>query len=150
MSGSFLPPLKTEEIAKLIPHHGNMCLLSEVRTYDQHHIFCLANSHRLLDNPLRENGLLRSVCGIEYAAQAMAIHGRLSTTQGLMQARGGRLASVRTAQFYVVRLDDIQEDLEIHATLLLGDDSNMIYEFNVAASGVTLLRGKATVILITN
>ena len=59
------------EIAKLIPHHGDMCLLAGVQHYDTQSIRCTATSHRLPTHPLRENGMLHAACGIEYAAQAM-------------------------------------------------------------------------------
>ena len=39
-------------------------------------IRCVARGHRDADNPLRAGGELPALCGIEYAAQAMAAHGR--------------------------------------------------------------------------
>ena len=40
-------------------------------------ISCVSRSHRAADNPLRAGGRLGIACGIEYAAQAMAVHGAL-------------------------------------------------------------------------
>lgn len=131
----------------LIPHHGNMCLLSEVLHYDVNSIHCRTNTHHLPHNPLREHGMLRTVCGIEYAAQAMAVHGALSATQRCSHPRGGRLASVRSAELFASRLDDIHDDLHIYATQLMGDEHSMIYEFNITVKTKFLLKGKATVVL---
>jgi predicted hotdog family 3-hydroxylacyl-ACP dehydratase len=140
--------LNAAQIAQLIPHHGSMCLLAGVMQYGPQSITCTAVSHRLLTNPLRENGLLHAVCGVEYAAQAMAIHGTLLAGQSDQPPRGGRLAAVRSLELHVTRLDDIEADLEINAMQIMGDDSSMVYEFTVDAAGRNLLKGKATVILM--
>lgn len=141
--------LDAAQIAKLIPHHGDMCLLGSVQQYDAQSIRCSASSHRVLTNPLREQGMLHAVCGVEYAAQAMAVHGALLSGQSDKPPRGGRLASVRAVEFSVARLDDVGADLEICATQLMGDESSMVYEFTVTAATRTLLKGKATVVLVS-
>jgi len=64
-------------IESRIPHHGPMCLLDEVIGWDAERITCTSSSHRSADNPLRARGRLGIACGIEYAAQAMAVHGAL-------------------------------------------------------------------------
>ncbi|HUU72054.1 MAG TPA: hydroxymyristoyl-ACP dehydratase [Burkholderiales bacterium] len=64
-------------IRDLIPHAGAMCLLERVIEYDDASICCEARSHLDVDNPLRHNGRLSTLCGIEYAGQAMALHGAL-------------------------------------------------------------------------
>lgn len=64
-------------IAAHIPHQGDMCLLDRVVKWDEQRIQCQAGSHRLGDNPLRSRDRLSAACGIEYAAQAMAVHGAL-------------------------------------------------------------------------
>jgi predicted hotdog family 3-hydroxylacyl-ACP dehydratase len=140
--------LDAAQIAQLIPHHGNMCLLASVNTFDAHHIHCSVISHRFSSNPLRENNILHAVCGVEYAAQAMAVHGALSSQQNTSQPRGGRLASVRSVDIFAARLDDILENLEVHATLLMKNENSMMYEFTVSAPSKILLQGKATVILM--
>lgn len=140
--------LDAAQIAQLIPHHGDMSLLASVNTFDAQSIHCSATSHRFPNNPLRENDMLDAVCGIEYAAQAMAVHGALSSQKNASQPRGGRLASVRSVDIFVARLDTIQEDLDVHATLLMNDENSMMYEFTVSTPSQILLQGKATVILI--
>jgi predicted hotdog family 3-hydroxylacyl-ACP dehydratase len=141
--------LNATDIARLIPHHGSMCLLAEVQSFDAEQIKCKAVSHRLPSNPLRENGVLHAVCGVEYAAQAMAVHGALLAKQDAdCPPRGGRLASVRSVELSVSRLDDIDNDLDIQATHVMGDSNSMVYEFSVNAGERNLLKGKATVILM--
>ncbi|MFA7291747.1 MAG: hotdog family protein [Rhodocyclaceae bacterium] len=133
-------------IAARIPHQGSMCLLDAVLDWSPETIRCRAVSHRALDNPLRAEGRLGVACGIEYAAQAMAVHGALIAGNGT-RPRQGYLASVRSVELFVSRLDDITEDLELFAERLSGDDNNVLYQFTVRADGRDLLRGRAAVIL---
>ena len=148
MTPANLGLLDAAQIAQLIPHHGEMSLLASVNTFDVHHIHCSAASHRFPSNPLRENNMLHAVCGVEYAAQAMAVHGALSSQQNASQPRGGRLASVRSVDIFVTRLDTIEENLDVSATLLMNDENSMMYEFTVSIPSQILLQGKATVILM--
>lgn len=140
--------LDATQIARLIPHHGNMCLLSNVDSFDTQNIQCSASSHRSLDNPLRENMILHAVCGVEYAAQAMAVHGSLLSRKKSSQPRGGRLASVRSVDIFVTRLDTVEENLDVRATILMNDENSMMYEFTLSTPSLILLQGKATVILM--
>jgi predicted hotdog family 3-hydroxylacyl-ACP dehydratase len=71
-------PIDVERIRELVPHAGKMCLLERVVDCDTASIRCETRSHLDRANPLRRNGHLSSVCAIEYAAQAMALHGALT------------------------------------------------------------------------
>ena len=124
-----------------------MCLLDQVETWDQQHIQCRAHSHRAADNPLRAYGRLGAACGIEYAAQAMAVHGALLAPPGSTRARVGYLVSVRGAQLHVSQLDDIAADLQVKATCITRSENNILYQFSVSAAGDLLLEGRATVVL---
>jgi len=136
-------------IARHIPHQGAMCLLDHVERWDDKQVRCRASSHRAPDNPLRAHGRLGAACGIEYAAQAMAVHGALTTQDApdTGRARVGYLVSVRGARLLAARLDDIDGDLEIVATSAMRAGDNVMYEFEVSAGGRTLLAGRAAVIL---
>lgn len=136
-------------IAARIPHQGSMCLLDAVVEWSPERIRCTASSHRLPDNPLRNpdlGGHLGAACGIEYAAQAMAVHGALlADSQGA--PRQGFLASARSVELQVDRLDDVAGDLDIIAERLSGDGNNVLYGFSVSGAGRLLLSGRAAVIL---
>ena len=135
-------------IAARIPHQGSMCLLERVLEWDDDRIRCSANSHRNADNPLRAHGRLSAVCGIEYAAQAMAVHGTLSAGGiDAVSPRAGMLASVRGVNLHVPRLDDIAADLVVDTTRVSGDRNAIAYEFSVRAAERILISGRATVIL---
>ena len=134
-------------IAARIPHQGSMCLLDAVLAWDSGQIHCRASSHRQPDNPLRAAARLGVACGIEYAAQAMAVHGALLAPAGA-PPRPGYLASVRSVQLAVDRLDDLAQDLDIVAERLSGDENNILYHFRVEHAGNLLLSGRAAVMLV--
>lgn len=134
-------------IASHIPHQGSMCLLESVQTWDQEKIVCHANSHRALDNPLRAHGQLGIACGIEYAAQAMAVHGALLAPANSTRPKVGYLVSVRGVTMAVTRLDDINTNLVISASCMMANENNMLYQFTVTANHQLLLEGRAAVVL---
>lgn len=130
----------------MIPHVGAMRLLDGVLSWDPSHIRCLARSHRDPGNPLRMGEQLSALCGIEYAAQAMAIHGKLAGNIA-SKPRLGYLASVREVMCYKSRLDDLEGDLIVAAEKLMGEERHVIYDFEVGVGDVEVLRGRAAVVL---
>jgi predicted hotdog family 3-hydroxylacyl-ACP dehydratase len=153
-------------IEQHIPHHGRMCLLDEVMEWDAQHIRCRSGTHHLPDHPLRSQGRLGVACGIEYAAQAMAVHGALAggaladgsgggalagpaaAGAGKGRSEVGFLAALREVRLHVLRLDDIEGDLICEALLVAGDHGSALYEFALRseAQPQRLLSGRATVV----
>ena len=131
------------QIRALIPHAGAMCLLDHVLTWGPDAIVCQAVNSNSHDNPLRRRGRLGAACGIEYAAQAMALHGALNAAGG--PQRAGMLASVRDAYCHAATLDE--GTLTIEARLLLSEGLRVIYEFTVSGAEKMLLEGRAAVVL---
>lgn len=152
---SFPPQaLGHEDILRRIPHQGSMCLLDSVSAWDQQQIFCESASHLSASNPLRAHGRLGAACGIEYAAQAMAIHGALVAQSPLPAGgepagspRGGYLVSVRGVTLHVEWLDDLKTALAIHASRVMGDENTIVYEFTIHAGPLPVLSGRAVVML---
>jgi predicted hotdog family 3-hydroxylacyl-ACP dehydratase len=128
-----------------------MCLLESVLAWDMNSISCSSLSHCLPNNPLRAASGLASANGIEYAAQAMALHAAL--VSGAAPLKGSReqpphgvLASVRAVQLHVARLDVYAGALTVRAVLLSGDPSTAIYEFSIASGALMLVQGRASVL----
>lgn len=139
-------PLDHAWIAAHIPHSGAMCLLDEVVQWNDETIRCTATSHCDPHNPLRMNGRLAAICGVEYAAQAMAVHGAvLGAASG--RPRTGFLASLRNAETHVERLDTLDAPLVVVAERISGDVNNILYRFAVRCGQQTLVEGRAAVIL---
>jgi predicted hotdog family 3-hydroxylacyl-ACP dehydratase len=136
-------------IAGRVPHSGSMCLLERLDGWDAEVIRCSTTTHRLVDNPLRTAGGLLAPNAIEYAAQAMALHGGLLAVEGSTPS-AGFLASARNVRLAVARLDDIEGALHVQARRLSGDERQILYEFAVDADdGRTLAEGRAVVVLNT-
>ena len=142
-------PLDRIWIASRSPHQHRMCLLDGVVQWNEARVVCRATSHRDFDNPLRAHGRLGVACGIEYAAQAMAVHGALLAVESATP-RMGYLTSVREVALYASRLDDVVADLEIEALRHFGDGNNVLYRFTVRADHRELLCGRAAVVLDTD
>jgi predicted hotdog family 3-hydroxylacyl-ACP dehydratase len=137
------------DIASLIPHQGAMSLLDEVVSWDDLHIRCSASSHRNPANPLRGPTGLLSVCGIEYAAQAVAVHGGLLQRKSVdFQApSSGYLANAKDVVWEVDRLDDIASDLLVEAEQMISEGGRSIYAFNLSSDGRLLMQGRVAVVL---
>ena len=134
-------------IAARVPHSGSMCLLHRLRGWSAEHIDCSATSHRDPANPLRTQGVLLAANAIEYAAQAMALHGSLNAEPGA-KPTPGFLASVRSVKLHVPRLDDVASELHIVATKQAGDTRQALYAFTLHdEDGALLVDGRATVVL---
>lgn len=133
-------------IAKAIPHTGNMCLLDGVLECDAQHIRCISSSHRDTDNPMRSGDHLSALSGIEYAAQAMAVHGAWDAKFD-KKPRAGYLAAIRDVVCDTMRLDTLSDDLIIDAEKLMGDEARVIYQFSIHAGTAKIMSGRATVVL---
>src|SRR6185503_5543685 len=104
--------------------------------------------HRDTGNPLRVDGRLPAVCGVEYAAQAMAVHGGLAgATSG--KPRAGYLASLRDVACGRDRLDDLDGDLIVEAEQEAADGPRVIYSFLLRVGSLEVLSGRAAVVLDT-
>ena len=141
------PMLTHEEISSCIPHAGDMVLLDHIASWDDTTIYAVATSHRNADNPLRNDKNLGIAAGIEYAAQAIAVHGYWLARQSAGKVRTGRIVSVRDISCTVQQLDNIVEDLKIQATQLLLDDAAMNYVFAIHAGSSLLMQGRVTISL---
>jgi predicted hotdog family 3-hydroxylacyl-ACP dehydratase len=144
-----MPPLARPELERLLPHRGAMCLLDSVQGWDDAQVACRATSHRARGNPLRVNGRLPALVAIEYAAQAMAVHGGLRKPSG-RDPIPGYLVAVRGVALHAATLDDIAADLEVSATCLAADATGLLYSFAVTAAGRLVAEGRATVVLFTH
>lgn len=134
-------------IAARIPHQGRMCLLDGLLGWDARQIHCRASSHQAADNPLRTASGLLAPAAIEYAAQAMALHGALLGA-GAEPQQPGYLASVRAVQLPVPLLHTLDGPLQVRAQRLAGDARQILYQFEITdARGQPVAQGRATVVL---
>lgn len=142
--------IKHNELCSLIPHSFDMCLLDRVEFWDKDKIICHSNSHLLATNPLRREDSLSSVHLLEYAAQAMAVHGSLHNRERGLQMTEGYLAALRDVNINLCELNKIQTELRIEANNILSQGGNMIYAFTVSSAETEMVSGRATVISISH
>src|SRR5690242_3035185 len=135
-----------DDIRRLIPHASTMCLLERVLAWTDTTITCGSSSHGNPDNPLRHDGRVSAVCGIEYGLQAMAIHGAL---------RGG----ARQPVGYLVRLGDVRCDVDwldqlgttliVRAEIVQSLPNGYSYGFAIGGDAAApAIAGRATIALV--
>jgi predicted hotdog family 3-hydroxylacyl-ACP dehydratase len=123
-----------------------MCLLDGVTEWSDTHLICRTGTHRAALNPLRRGDQLETICGLEYAAQAMAIHIAIVLGTDIPPLEG-YLVAVRDLVLQRSRLDDISADLTILVRRVVGEDTTFIYTFGVCEDRRVLLNGRATIFL---
>lgn len=144
--------LSKTEIAARIPHSGPMCLLDCVVSWNNETILCEATNHRDADHPLARDGMLDTMAAIEYAAQAMAVHGALiaensASTVNDNSPKMGYLASVRDVACAIPFLHELTAPLRIEATRIAGEETRVLYEFSVTSGEQMCAQGRAAVVL---
>lgn len=135
------------EILELIPHAGAMCLLDQVVAWDAGSIHCRSSSHHDDNHPLRHDGRLAAVHLIEYAAQAVAVHGGLLARDHNESAlTDGRLAGLRNIEFGRDDIQSITSAIEIHAHRELVSAAGLIYRVTVENGECLLASGQLTIV----
>jgi predicted hotdog family 3-hydroxylacyl-ACP dehydratase len=138
------------DVAGLLPHTGRMLMIDRVHRWDDAAIVCESARHLDPANPLRRAGGLPAVCGLEFGAQAMAIHGRLvasgsAAPQGA--ARFGMIIAANELRWKHDLLDAAGPLLTIRAWRLFGSDNQIVYGFALDGREPDLVCGRASVVL---
>lgn len=136
--------LNKTDIRRLLPHDGAMCLLDAVEAWSPAAIRCVSLSHQDKMNPLRRDGRLEGVCGLEYAAQAMAVHIGLTVPNADSIPKVGYIGAVRDCVLHVAFLDRLPGILEINANQVYRQNSCVIYDFSLWMEKRLLLQGRAS------
>ena len=132
-------------IEQRIPHKGSMCLLERVCDWGPETLTCETTTHQDPANPLRAEGRLGMSALIEYAAQAMAVHGALLAAADAVPA-AGYLTSVRQVRWYRDRCDDLAAPLRITVSRQSGNATHVIYDFSIHC-GELLATGRISAVL---
>ena len=142
-----LYPGQKPDLQTLLPHAGKMCLLGDIIKADETTLSATAISHLEKDNPLEIDGTIAMINGIEYAAQAMAVHGSLlaqyAHSDNMIQT--GYLASVRNIQIKKPLFP--ATILFIEVELLMSNTHGFTYQFQINSEQEELISGKITIIL---
>ena len=130
------------DIAKLLPHAGDSILIERVVNWDDERIQVATTLHRSVDNPLRRHGRLAAVHLVEFAAQAMALHGGLREQAAGHAPRAALLVSVRDLVLRCEHLEKLDDELEIEAHALLVSPQGWQYGFTVRHAGGEIASGR--------
>ncbi len=131
-------------ILQHIAHQGRMCLLDEVRSWNTSQVECSARTQGAADHPLRLQGRLGAGCALEYAAQAMAVHGALLRQSGSAGRKFGLLTSARELDLFVARLDDLQGEILVQARAIQTGSDSALYAFSLRHADRLLAQGRAS------
>jgi predicted hotdog family 3-hydroxylacyl-ACP dehydratase len=139
------------DLAQLLPHSGRMVMIDRVSHWDPDSIVCTSTRHLDPTNPLRGRRGLAAVCGLEFGAQAMAIHGSLVAARSAVHSAGaprfGMIIAANQLAWSSPLLDDAGDQLTIRAWRLFGSDNQIVYGFALDGRVAGLVTGRASVIL---
>ncbi len=140
------PLSSRDEVARLVPHAGRMCLWQRVTGWDGQSIRLQADDHGDVDHPLRHRDRLHAVHLAEYGAQAMAVHGGLRAQLAGGVAKPGLLVALRGVVLHRDRVDDLHGPLDGEATVLVESEAGWQYAFVIRHADTVLAEGRAAVI----
>lgn len=145
--------VEKSELAALLPHANGMVLLDTVRAWDGESIECLALSHVSADNPLAIDGRVSVYAGVEYAAQAMALHNALLASQRASSEkaehpRQGVVAVVSKLKSSIGFLSDCADQLQIKVALVESAGDSSMYDFELLQNETLCLSGRLLVLLV--
>lgn len=129
----------------LIPHAEAMALIDAVVDWNETAIHAIGVRHVPDSHPLRSHVGLHAVHLAEYGAQALAVHAALL---GEVEARAGRLVSLRDVNLAVEYVDLSKGHLDVYAERIYVDDRGVQYRFRVDQQGQTLASGRVAVMYV--
>ena len=136
-----------KKLAALLPHGEAMSLLASVQECSANGIRCLASSHLECDNPLRlPDGSLPVWLGVEYAAQAMALHSRLQMSEAGGRPQEGFVAVGSKVKASVACLDELGGPLCVRADVVDATADSSLYVFVISVAECELLSGRLLVV----
>ncbi|MFC7292571.1 hypothetical protein [Hirschia litorea] len=125
-------------ISQVLPHAGDMVLIDEIVSLSADKIECRTQSHRLKNNPLSMAKGLPITAGLEYGAQAVALHGLLNSTPTETHKQSpkldARIIAVKSASWTHDWLDQLDQPLTICATRLTHLDTLAQYHVELTTS----------------
>ena len=145
------PRLDHAGIEALIPHRGPMCLLDRMTSWDATRIECVASTTATARHPLRSASGLLASAAIEYAAQAMAVHGALCAAAAGDRAAPGfwpaRATSASPAGASTTCRTPIATSSSSSPSARPADAARILYAFVLRHDGRELASGRVAVVL---
>lgn len=138
----------TGKADSLLPHQAPMVLIHSPLGYNQEQLQCTCLLENAGHHPLAIDGVLSVYAGVEYAAQAMAAHARLTAHADAASApRKGFVAVASKLNAEVANLNSLGESIVVSVCLLASNKDSSMYSFNIHASQQLLLSGQLMAVL---
>ena len=145
-----------EEISIYLPHKGTMMLIDKIESFTENEIIAKSINHLDINHPLLKENRLGLAIGIEYAAQASAIHSRINAEVNIQNIDKhlpnvqtslapiipGKLVSVREINCFSKYLNIPKTSLIISAKQEQVSAQALIYSFLVANENQKLISGR--------
>ena len=143
-------PINKTDLEKMIPTKGSMCLVDEVVYWNDKTIHAKTSAHLNPHNPLRIQGKLYTVTGIEYAAQTTAVHHALADYKENYgeQAQRGFLASIHQVSWQQEFVSDEIPVLDIYCDRLMQDNNGLMYAFSIKDPQAQILLSGRLLVMI--
>lgn len=132
-----------------LPHALDMRLIEEIVSWDKSNIYCQSRLTTAFAHPLQlDDGSFPVICLLEYAAQALALHGLLCTSSN----KGIQSASIISCKRLAIASSSITNcDLTIDVSATLRAQSSGAASYRVSVTqgddNTSLLRGDLMVLL---
>ena len=137
--------LDRDAINALVPHSGRMLLLDSLVEWQGDTLHAISRNHTDPEHPLRLDGRLPASAGIEYAAQAMALHSRLQASGG--DAPGMPvIAAINALHCAVDRLDNLTGPMDIRVRREHVMAAGAQYTFSLSRGALELAAGVLLVV----
>lgn len=135
-------------ISQLIPHAGEMSLLDQVYSWDQHSIACLSTSHRKDANPFIESAgdTMNSAILVEYGAQAAAVHAAL-VQEGMAGQGTAYIGAIKNLTFNDKVVSRNIETLHINAQCELNTSEGAIYTIECGSQEKIIVTARIVLVL---
>ena len=141
--------LSQKEIQDLLPHGDGMCMIECVEHWEENAIVCTSANVQSNDNPLLEEKYLSSICLLEYAAQAAAIHAGLlqsGAKRTLSEGHAAYVGGIKNIEVAMPQLTSEMKDVTIEANIELLTDNGAIYNFTAKSLDKLIVSGRLTLI----
>lgn len=124
-------PVNKQEVARCLPHEGPMVLLERVLQCTEESLECETSTHLQPEHPLSIEGQLSVFAGVEYAAQAMALHKCLNAESD-GKVRSGFVAVTSNLMPHLVVLNQASGTLNVAVNMLDSSGGGSLYEFHIS------------------
>lgn len=135
------------KLYQALPHSDDMCLIQNIIDWSESTICCSTTAHLDADNILAIDSRLPAWSGIEYIAQALALHGvLLKGAEEQLVIQKAFVATIQTAEIFTDDISQYPGALTIQATIIFSQENSAVFDCSLEYDGEELLSCECGVI----